>query len=117
MPGASSAATIAAASARSFLTAWRLRYARTNSAAINRGSKPSACIVRPQQCAPPHASMPTTVPRGSVANQARNPARLNSRVSLTRPTASATHTTNTFFARSTPTVVAFIWTSPFALPD
>ena len=44
----------------------------TNSAAMSRGSRPSACIVRPQLCAALHASIATTVPPGSVPNHFRN---------------------------------------------
>ena len=59
MPGRDAASLIASASVRSFLA--RLTNGLTYCAGIRRTSWPSRAKTRPQWCAPPHASMITSV--------------------------------------------------------
>jgi len=58
-----------------------------------------------------------TVPVGSVPSQLRKPALLNSRCATILPAPFDTRATKTFFARSTPTVVASILTSLLAVKN
>ncbi|MBX3688036.1 MAG: NADP-dependent isocitrate dehydrogenase [Dokdonella sp.] len=83
------AVAFASASAASFFACGFLQNGRTNCAAVILGCKPYAIQRRAHWCAPPHASIATTVPAGTCASHSPNASRLNSCRDCTRPVALA----------------------------
>ena len=102
--GREAASHTAAASLASFLPPRpSMRYGVTKLAEMSLASSPSAISLRPQWCAPEHASIATRHPGGSCAHQAMNLSRANALHVTTWPCASIAYTWITRLARSTPT--------------
>ena len=109
MFGRHTASQIASASLPSFFPL--LRYGATKREAMILTVWPSAWKRRAQSCAPEHASVPIRH-AGHWATIDTSLARLTVFRITTAPFSSTPCTLNTFFARSIPTVVILLMTSP-----